>query len=65
MTYGSDCQAELAHWVQSGWAPVEDLLNKVWNGSACSPVFREFSDLLRRWDFSGDEEPEETLRKGL
>lgn len=65
MTYSSDGQAELAHRVQSGWAPVEDLLHKIRDRSACGPVFRELSDLLIRWDLASDKEPKETLRKGL
>jgi hypothetical protein len=65
MTYSSDSQTELAHRVQSGWAPVEDLLHKIRNRSACGPVFRELSDLLICWDLASDEEPKKTLRKGL
>ncbi len=65
MTYRSDGQAELAHRVQSGWTPVEDLLNEIRDRSACGPVFRELGDLLMCWDLAGDEEPKETLRKGF
>ena len=65
MTYSSDSQAELAHRVQSGWAPVEELLHEFRDRGACGPVLRELNNLLMRWDFSGDEEPEETLRKGF
>jgi hypothetical protein len=65
MTYSSDGQAELAHRVQGGWAPVKDLLYEIRDRSACGPVFRELGDLLIRWDLASDEEPKETLRKGL
>jgi hypothetical protein len=51
--------------MQSGWAPVEDLLHEIRNRSTRGPVLRELGDLLIRRDFAGDKQPKETLRKGL
>lgn len=47
--------------MQGAWAPVQELLNKFGNGGARGPVFGQFLNLLRRWDFACYEKPEETL----
>jgi len=46
-------------------AAVNELLDKVGDLSAGSPLGREALDLLVGGDLAGDEEPEETLGEGL
>ena len=51
--------------MEGGRAAVEDLLNEGGEGGAGSPVLGEGGDLLLGRDLTGEEKPEETLRKGL
>lgn len=65
MVQGGDGQRELRHGMESGWAPVQDLLNEFRNSGASSPVLREGVDLFLRWDFARHKEPEETFWQWL
>jgi hypothetical protein len=64
-TYGSNSQTELAHGVKSRGASVQNLLDEGGESSTSSPVLRELGDLLLGGNFTCEQEPEETLRKGL
>ena len=65
MVEGGDGQAELGHGVEGGRASVEDLFDKLGESGASSPLLGEGFDLLLGGDLTGDQEPEETLGKGL
>lgn len=64
-TDSSDSQAKLAHGVEGGRASIKDLFNKFGNGSTSCPVLGELVNLLLGGYFTSDQEPEETLGKGL
>jgi hypothetical protein len=51
--------------VEIGRAAVDQLLDELGEVGAGSPLGREITDLLLRRDLTGEEKPEETLRKGL
>lgn len=55
-----DSDGELSHWVEGGWAAVDDLLDELWNVGAGGPLSGEVADLLLTWDLTSQEEPEET-----
>lgn len=60
-----DGNGELSHWVEGGWAAVDQLLDELWNVGAGGPVSGQVTDLLLGWDLAGKEEPEKTLWKWL
>lgn len=60
-----DGQRELGHGVEIGRAAVDQLLNELGEVGAGSPLGRKVADLLLGRDLTGEEKPEETLRKGL
>ena len=51
--------------MKSWWAAVEDLFDEFGDSSTGSPVTGELGNLLLSRDFACDQEPEETLGKGL
>jgi hypothetical protein len=51
--------------VEVAGASVDELLDVLRNFGAGSPFGGEVADLLLGWDLTGQEEPEETLGKGL
>jgi hypothetical protein len=51
--------------VEVGRAAVNQLLDELGNVGAGSPLGGQVADLLLGGDLAGEEEPEETLRKGL
>jgi len=51
--------------VEVAGASVDELLNVLRNLRAGSPLGGEVTDLLLGWDLTSQEEPEETLGKGL
>lgn len=55
-----DGNRELSHWVEGGWAAVDQLLNELGDVGAGSPLGRQVADLLLGWDLTGQEQPEET-----
>lgn len=55
-----DGNRELSHWVEGGWAAVDELLNELGDVGAGSPLGRQVADLLLAWDLTGQEQPEET-----
>lgn len=61
----SDGHGELSHGVEVAGAAVDQLLNELGDLGAGSPVGREVADLLLGGNLTGEEEPEETLGKGL
>lgn len=62
---GSDGQRELGHGVEGAGAAVDELLEELGEVGASSPLGRQVTDLLLRWDLTGQEEPEETLWERL
>jgi hypothetical protein len=64
-TNGGDSKGELGHGVKSGRARVDQVLNELGDRSSGSPVGGEGGALLLGRDLSGEEEPEESLGKGL
>lgn len=65
MVEGSDSQTELTHGMEGRRATVQKVLDEFRNVGASSPVFRQVGNLLLSGDFSGDQKPEESFRKGL
>jgi hypothetical protein len=61
----SNSQGELGHGVESVGASVDELLDELGDLGASSPLGGESADLLLSGDLSGQEKPEETLRKRL
>lgn len=51
--------------MKGGRTSVKELLDELGNSSTSSPVLGESIDLFLSRDFTGDEEPEKTLRKGF
>ena len=51
--------------VQVVGAAVNELLDVFWQLAPGSPLGREATDLLLRWDLTGEEKPEETFWQGL
>lgn len=64
-THSVNGDGELSHGVESVGASVDELLNKLGELGTSSPLLGEALDLLFGGDLTGDEEPEETFRKGL
>lgn len=62
---GSNGQRELGHGVEGAGAAVDKLLEELRELGASSPLSRESTNLLLRGELAGQEEPEETLGKGL
>ncbi len=60
-----DGNGELSHWVEGRWTAVDQLLDKLGNVGASSPLSGEVADLLLRWNLAGEEEPEETFWEWL
>ena len=65
MIQSRDSDRELAHWVECARAGVDELLDELGKCCTGSPVSAKASDLLGGRDFSGQKQPEKTLRKGL
>lgn len=61
----SDSQAELGHGMEGGRASVKNLLHKLGEGGASSPLLGEGVDLLLGGDLTGHQKPEETFREGF
>jgi hypothetical protein len=62
---GGDGEGELAHGVKGVGASVDELLDELGDGGTGGPLLGETLDLLLGRDLAGEEEPEETLGKGL
>ena len=60
-----DSDRELAHRVEGAWTCVNDLLDELRKCCASGPISTKASDLLGGGYFSGQKQPEKTLRKGL
>jgi hypothetical protein len=61
----SDGDRELSHGVEGVGAAVNELLNELGEVGAGSPLGGEVANLLLGGNLTGEEEPEETLGKGL
>lgn len=57
---GSDGEGELSHGVEVAGAAVDELLDELGHIGAGSPLSGQVTDLLLAWDFTGQEQPEET-----
>lgn len=60
-----DGKGELSHWVEVRWASVDELLDELGDVRSSGPVGGKITDLLFGWDFSGQEQPEETCQVSL
>jgi hypothetical protein len=49
--------------VQVARAAVDELLDEFWDSRASGELGREVTNLLLRWNFTGEEEPEKTYSR--